>query len=201
MRKDSAGRVIPHEIILFEPGDDSPQTAEQLRDLVWPLLKDEYGRDYGKEAAEMERLSFVLHGTLKAEQRPSPLVSPRPPGIGNVWPLVLLALVAGTGVGFIVARLMKHGQDSEFSRNDAAARVGGVLDKLDSVDRFFSEHPDRIAAVAKALGEFPATPTREELKAVLVYLKSVNGKGRKEAVWPKSEAPVNGKERLKGRNY
>lgn len=43
-RKDAAGRVIPHEFVMFRPLTDEIQSIEDGLQLVWPLVADEFGR-------------------------------------------------------------------------------------------------------------------------------------------------------------
>lgn len=45
-RVDRAGRVIPHEFVVFPPlGDDVNSVEDGLR-VVWPLVADEFARDW-----------------------------------------------------------------------------------------------------------------------------------------------------------
>lgn len=43
-RKDSAGRVIPHEFVLSPPLADGVDTVKDALEKVWPLVADEYDR-------------------------------------------------------------------------------------------------------------------------------------------------------------
>lgn len=43
-RRDRAGRVIPHEFVVFEPLSAEIHTVDDGRRLVWPLVADEYAR-------------------------------------------------------------------------------------------------------------------------------------------------------------
>lgn len=43
-RRDEAGRVIPHDFVLFEPDIHDIDSIEDGRQLVWPLVKDEFKR-------------------------------------------------------------------------------------------------------------------------------------------------------------
>lgn len=43
-RKDKAGRVIPHEFVVFRPLADKIESVEDGRQLVWPLVAEEYAR-------------------------------------------------------------------------------------------------------------------------------------------------------------
>ncbi len=43
-RKDLAGRVIPHEFVAFGPLADQIDSVEDGRQLVWPLVADEFER-------------------------------------------------------------------------------------------------------------------------------------------------------------
>lgn len=43
-RKDRAGRVIPHEFVVFDSLADDIHTVDDGRKLVWPLVADEYAR-------------------------------------------------------------------------------------------------------------------------------------------------------------
>lgn len=42
-RRDSAGRIIPHELVLFSPLSHQIETVDDAMEKVWPLLADEYG--------------------------------------------------------------------------------------------------------------------------------------------------------------
>lgn len=41
-RKDSAGRVIPHEFVVFPPLSDQIETVDDALANVWPLVAEEY---------------------------------------------------------------------------------------------------------------------------------------------------------------
>lgn len=41
-RKDSAGRVIPHELVVFPPLSNQVDTVGDALDKVWPLVAAEY---------------------------------------------------------------------------------------------------------------------------------------------------------------
>lgn len=41
-RKDSAGRVIPHELVVFPPLSDQVDTVDDALEKVWPLVAEEY---------------------------------------------------------------------------------------------------------------------------------------------------------------
>jgi hypothetical protein len=41
-RRDSAGRVIPHELVLFPPLSNHVETVEDALQKVWPLVAEEY---------------------------------------------------------------------------------------------------------------------------------------------------------------
>lgn len=43
-RQDSAGRVIPHEFVVFEPTASQIQTVQDARDRLWPLVSVEFAR-------------------------------------------------------------------------------------------------------------------------------------------------------------
>jgi hypothetical protein len=43
-RKDVAGRVIPHEFVVFGPLADEIDSVEDGRQLVWPLVAEEFAR-------------------------------------------------------------------------------------------------------------------------------------------------------------
>lgn len=43
-RHDRAGRLIPHEFIVFPPLADGINSVEDGRRLVWPLVADEFAR-------------------------------------------------------------------------------------------------------------------------------------------------------------
>lgn len=45
-RRDRAGRVIPHDFVVF--GDDATEVDSLAVgiDLIWPLVEDEYARNY-----------------------------------------------------------------------------------------------------------------------------------------------------------
>jgi len=42
--KDRAGRVIPHDFVVFGPLIDRIDSVEKGRQLVWPLVADEFSR-------------------------------------------------------------------------------------------------------------------------------------------------------------
>ena len=41
-RKDSAGRVIPHELVVFPPLSNEIDTVDDALEKVWPLVAEEY---------------------------------------------------------------------------------------------------------------------------------------------------------------
>lgn len=41
-RKDSAGRVIPHELVIFPPLSDELETVDDALERVWPLISGEF---------------------------------------------------------------------------------------------------------------------------------------------------------------
>ena len=41
-RKDSAGRVIPHELVVFPPLSNQVETVDDALEKVWPLVAEEY---------------------------------------------------------------------------------------------------------------------------------------------------------------
>lgn len=43
-RCDAAGRVIPHEFVLFPPVAEGVKSLEEGFQLVWPLVKDDFSR-------------------------------------------------------------------------------------------------------------------------------------------------------------
>ena len=45
-RRDAAGRVIPHEFLLFPPLPSKVSSVEEGFHLVWPLVKDDFARDW-----------------------------------------------------------------------------------------------------------------------------------------------------------
>lgn len=45
-RRDAAGRVIPHEFVLFPPLTRKVKSLEDGFQLVWPLVKDDFARDW-----------------------------------------------------------------------------------------------------------------------------------------------------------
>ena len=47
-RKDRAGRVIPHEFVVFRPMADEVRSVEDGHRLVWPLVRESFGRDWEK---------------------------------------------------------------------------------------------------------------------------------------------------------
>lgn len=50
-RRDSAGRVIPHEFVLFDDIASSATSFEQTRDQVWELVSGEYDTIWDLPAA------------------------------------------------------------------------------------------------------------------------------------------------------
>ncbi|MBF4573181.1 hypothetical protein ITJ64_11690 [Herbiconiux sp. VKM Ac-1786] len=45
-RTDRAGRIIPHEFVIFDGAGKEINSVEAGIELVWPLFEDEYARDY-----------------------------------------------------------------------------------------------------------------------------------------------------------
>ena len=45
-RRDSAGRVIPHEVIVPKSMASGINDLDDVRSKIWPSLKDEYARGY-----------------------------------------------------------------------------------------------------------------------------------------------------------
>ncbi len=43
-RRDTAGRVIPHEFVVWPPEADEIDSVEAGRRLIWPLVADDYER-------------------------------------------------------------------------------------------------------------------------------------------------------------
>lgn len=41
-RRDSAGRLIPHELVLFPPLSNEVDTVDDALEVVWPLVAEEY---------------------------------------------------------------------------------------------------------------------------------------------------------------
>lgn len=54
-RRDSAGRVIPHEFVLFPPLSANVSSVEDGFHLVWPLVKDDFARDWEKPQPRINR--------------------------------------------------------------------------------------------------------------------------------------------------
>jgi hypothetical protein len=46
-RKDVAGRVIPHDFVVFPPLADEINSVEDGQRQVWPLVKDEFAQVWG----------------------------------------------------------------------------------------------------------------------------------------------------------
>ena len=47
-RRDAAGRVIPHEFVLFRPLSAEISSAQDALNLVWPLVKDDFALNWDK---------------------------------------------------------------------------------------------------------------------------------------------------------
>jgi hypothetical protein len=47
-RKDFAGRVIPHDFVLFSPLADGVDSVDDGLQLVWPLVADEFEREWDR---------------------------------------------------------------------------------------------------------------------------------------------------------
>lgn len=47
-RQDAAGRVIPHEFVIFTPLADQINSIENGRQVVWPLVRGEFARVWRK---------------------------------------------------------------------------------------------------------------------------------------------------------
>ncbi|ABK02396.1 conserved hypothetical protein [Arthrobacter sp. FB24] len=45
-RRDAAGRVIPHEFVLFPPLPGRVSSVDDGFHLVWPLVRDDFARDW-----------------------------------------------------------------------------------------------------------------------------------------------------------
>ena len=45
-RRDAAGRVIPHEFVLFPPLPGGVSSVDDGFRLVWPLVRDDFARDW-----------------------------------------------------------------------------------------------------------------------------------------------------------
>jgi hypothetical protein len=45
-RRDAAGRVIPHEFVLFPPLPGRVSSVDDGFRLVWPLVRDDFARDW-----------------------------------------------------------------------------------------------------------------------------------------------------------
>lgn len=45
-RRDAAGRVIPHEFVLFRPLPGRVNSVDDGFQLVWPLVRDDFARDW-----------------------------------------------------------------------------------------------------------------------------------------------------------
>ncbi|WP_260982547.1 hypothetical protein [Arthrobacter sp. U41] len=43
-RQDRAGRVIPHDFVVFEPLADKLHSVDDGRQLIWPEVADEFAR-------------------------------------------------------------------------------------------------------------------------------------------------------------
>jgi hypothetical protein len=43
-RRDAAGRVIPHDFVVFRPLADQIRSPEDGRRLVWPVVKEKFDR-------------------------------------------------------------------------------------------------------------------------------------------------------------
>ena len=43
-RKDSAGRIIPHEFVVFSPLADKVTSVEHGREVVWPIVRGKFAR-------------------------------------------------------------------------------------------------------------------------------------------------------------
>jgi hypothetical protein len=45
-RKDRAGRIIPHEFVIPAPLANQIDSVEEGRQLVWPLVAEQFARDW-----------------------------------------------------------------------------------------------------------------------------------------------------------
>ncbi len=43
-RRDAAGRVIPHDVVVMGAWSDQIDSLERGIELIWPLISDEFGR-------------------------------------------------------------------------------------------------------------------------------------------------------------
>ena len=45
-RRDAAGRIIPHDFVLFEPLADEVESLEDGRRRIWPLVAEEFAKTW-----------------------------------------------------------------------------------------------------------------------------------------------------------
>ena len=50
-RKDSAGRVIPHEFVIYPPLADEIDSPEEARETIWPLVAEEFANAWSTHRA------------------------------------------------------------------------------------------------------------------------------------------------------
>ena len=54
-RRDSAGRVIPHEFVVFSPTSDSISSVEDAIRELWPLVEETFDRVWDRPAPPERR--------------------------------------------------------------------------------------------------------------------------------------------------
>lgn len=54
-RRDTAGRVIPHEIVIPKSMANGINNLDDVKKKIWPLLSEEYGRLYQEDADAYDR--------------------------------------------------------------------------------------------------------------------------------------------------
>lgn len=51
-RKDSAGRLIPHELVIYPPLAEQIHTVEDALEKVWPLVAEQYEKAYDSDFSD-----------------------------------------------------------------------------------------------------------------------------------------------------
>lgn len=116
-RRDQAGRVIPHDLVVLPPLADEVRSVEEGVLVVWPLIADFYARVWDQSLPPSEptvRAALGLKGDRNAIRDPSPDTDPEFPnsvsreivGFDNA-PLFGLAIF-GVGMAVLAAWVVRR---------------------------------------------------------------------------------------------
>lgn len=65
-RKDAAGRIIPHDFVVFEPLANDIHTLNDGLQRVWPLVADIYARAWDESPPSTNSVQAAIGGALDA---------------------------------------------------------------------------------------------------------------------------------------